>query len=278
MYHILPTQNFRYIKMDSDESSNFDDRKTLAKVVLSQCLTNLSQAELHEALQSRRCKEERDRLQTYLANDKCPIKSLNLNRINVLEATSSGEIRIEAISATAVETNFSRTYGIGQNILEIRGRYKGIYESWKHCQEQEWDDRLDITYCGQTAAAWHDGTDIDFSGNLNEDYGADSETFKEIFRKLREDLGIDEPVDDVFRGFMAMFWGPKLCNRNRLGDSRAVCLWERALGIENEEQLDGYYRAMTLEVGELALGSYSGSTMYLLEDQTSDHRSHLDSP
>jgi hypothetical protein len=264
--------------MDSDnESSNFDDRKTLAKVVLSQYLTNLSQAELDQVLQNRRCKEERDRLQTYLTSDKCPIKSLDLNRMDVLEATSSGEIRIKAVSATAVDTNFSRTYGIGQNILEIRGRYKGIYESWQYYQEQEWDDRMDITYCGQTAAAWHNGTDIGDADNLNENYGADSEAFKEIFRKLREALGIDEPVDDVFRGFMIMFWGPKLCNRNRetrnrldwKSVSRAVCLWERALGIENEEQLDGYSRAMTLEVGELVL-EYSGGTMYYTSHDDDD--------
>jgi hypothetical protein len=56
--------------MDSDnESSTFDDRKSLAKVALSQYLTNFSQAELEQVLQNRRCKEERDRLQKYLTSD-----------------------------------------------------------------------------------------------------------------------------------------------------------------------------------------------------------------
>lgn len=218
-----------------------------------QYLSNFSQAELEQVLQNRRCKEERDRLQKYLTSDKSLIKSLDLNRMDVLEATSSGETGIETEAVTAEDTDFFRTYRIGESILEIEGNCMAI--SAMHMVE-EWNYGMGITYCGQCAVAWNKGMDGDCISRPWVKCHADSEDFFEIFRKLRVDLGIDDPQDDVFRGFVAMFWGTKLCtkpHKTRIPRAwqppltRIVWLWEQALGIEDhDDQLNGWDRVSTL--------------------------------
>jgi hypothetical protein len=122
--------------------------------------------------------------------------------MDVLKATSSGETGIETEAVTAEDTDFFRTYRIGESILEIEGNCMAI--SAMHMVE-EWNYEMGITYCGQSAVAWNKGMDGDCISRPCVKCHAD-------FRKLRVDLGIDEPQDDVFRGFVAST-STKLCTR-----------------------------------------------------------------
>lgn len=230
--------------MDSDGSTTGDTRESLANVFLSQYLTDLTDEELSKALQNRRIQVEANRLRGYLANETCPIKSLDSSRMEILDATSSGGLNIKAERSKAVDDNFLRCYRIGENILEIGGRQRSIDALWYYSGE-EWDCRMQITYRGKAAALWDKGCEGEFMLRSWEEYGADSDAFKEIFGMLLVDLDLKEPQADVFKGFMAMFWCTELCTRlrevwdgtgKRVGNARRIFLWELALGIENEEQ------------------------------------------
>jgi hypothetical protein len=164
--------------------------------------------------------------------------------MQVLDATSSNSLRIEAEWSKAVDNNFIRRYRIGENILEIQGRQRSIDAFWYYSGE-EWDCRMQIDYRGQGAVVWDKGCEGEFMLRSWEDFGTDSDAFKEIFVTLLKDLDLKESQADVFKGFMAMFYGTELCTRvrevwdgtgNRLTNSRHILLWELALGIENEEQ------------------------------------------